>query len=58
MTCIEKLREMHPEYGKAESVVAYNCPSCYDIMADPEECVVDPAYTCRQCWEREVEDGE
>jgi hypothetical protein len=61
MTCIEKFREMHPEYGEVESVVACNivawdCPSCYGIMADPAECVDDPVYTCRQCWDREVEE--
>lgn len=55
MTCIEKLRELHPEYGEAESVVACDCPSCYGIMLDPVECADDLAYTCKQCWEREVE---
>lgn len=54
MTCIEKFRALHPDYGEAESVIVRDCPICYGIMADPVECVDDPVYTCRQCWDREV----
>lgn len=56
MTCIEKFRALHPEYGEAESAIVRDCPSEYDIMADPVECIDDPVYTCRQCWDREVEE--
>lgn len=50
MTCIEKLREMHPEWDEEHILrkIKYSCPSEFDIASDPEKCGM-----CDECWERE-----
>lgn len=58
MTCIEKLREIHPEWTdkKIKSFVEEECPDIEQIACMPEWC--DPFVNCEQCWEREVPGAE
>ena len=52
MTCIEKLRELHPEWDEEHVLrkIKYSCPSEFDIAADPKLCGM-----CDDCWEREAD---
>ena len=61
MTCIEKLRELHPEWSDWEfaCAVANTCPPYNDIeMDEPKNCSDgnDADTICRACWEREYEE--
>lgn len=68
MTCIEKLRELHPEWSeeRVQEHIDNCCPrgslSGY-IMADPEWCGAygwekSEPLTCERCWNREVFEDE
>lgn len=52
MTCIEKLRELHPEWDEEHILrkIKYSCPSDFDIANDMEICGA-----CYECWEREAD---
>ena len=60
MTCIDKLRELHPEWDEAwiRETVHCQCPSTFNLNSDPDRC---PKKTkrftisefCPECWERE-----
>lgn len=55
MTCIDKLRLDHPEYGVGIILdyIKSNCPNKY--LTDPEYCPEDgPTCACIDCWMREV----
>jgi hypothetical protein len=60
MTCIEKLRELHPEWDEdviSENVKLY-CPDNFDCNDRPDWCPIvtyQPMTkeNCQKCWERE-----
>lgn len=57
MTCLEKLKEMHPHWT-AEDIrrtSIRDCPHSYGIMGDPIWCLEEDGNDrCKRCWEREV----
>lgn len=54
MTCLEKLKQMHPELDDKEikRIAEDLCPNEFDIMNDADYC--DPYVTCDKCWNREI----
>jgi hypothetical protein len=52
MTCIEKLRELHPEWDEDRigEVCAYDCVEEHGIEVGARMCGYT---TCAACWERE-----
>lgn len=61
MTCIEKLRELHPEWDEdwIRETVHCQCPSTFDLNSDPEQCPKKTkrstiGESCPECWNREV----
>jgi hypothetical protein len=54
MTCLEKLKQMHPELDDEgiKGIVEEDCPQNFGIMSMPDHC--DPYVTCDKCWNREI----
>jgi hypothetical protein len=54
MTCLEKLKQMHPELDDEgiKGLVEEQCPDNFGIMGRPDHC--DPYVTCDKCWNREI----
>ena len=55
MTCIEKLKELHPEWTTRDIMdrVDRTCPSDHMDIDDPYNCYAPSG--CRACWEREYD---
>lgn len=55
MTCIEKLRELHPEWDEKQIkyCIQNNCPSVYMDVKDG--CPCNPPIFCEKCWERDYD---
>ena len=51
MTCKEKLRLEHPEWGK--SAYTRYCPHHFGYAGDPGLLICGPCY-CEDCWNREA----
>ena len=64
MTCIEKLRELHPDWDdeKVEYYIGHSCPVREYIRRRPLSCGAygweDTNYDCEVCWDREVYENE
>lgn len=65
MTCIEKLRELHPDWNdeKVGQYIDNMCPENEFIMISPEWCGAygwekSEKHTCEKCWNREVLDED
>lgn len=58
MTCLEKLKQNHPDWTdeKVREFVEKDCPDGDYIMGDPDWC--DPYVTCDRCWNREIPSTE
>lgn len=63
MTCIEKLRELHPDWDdeKVRYYIEKHCPTSEYILPRPLSCSAhgweDPnEIDCEKCWNREVDD--
>lgn len=58
MTCLEKLKQMHPELDDEgiKDLVEEQCPDNFGIMGMPDHC--DPYVTCDKCWNREIPGSE
>ena len=58
MTCIEKLREIHPEWTEAQvtDYVKRGCPTRLYIMHKPIYCGWETSESqyCKMCWDRNV----
>lgn len=58
MTCIERLRELHPDFTNEDidNYVFDCCPETDGIADDPEWCCLNNVNldVCRACWDREV----
>ena len=61
MTCIDKLREIHPEWTEEEitEYTKHRCPITQHIMHRPIFCggyiwEKSDKHTCERCWEREL----
>jgi hypothetical protein len=54
MTCLEKLKQTHPELDDEgiKGLVEEQCPNNFGIMSMPDHC--DPYVTCDKCWNREI----
>lgn len=54
MTCIEKLRELHPEWDDEmiEIRIGEDCPMFHYIAPEPAFC--NKTCDCKRCWEREI----
>ena len=58
MTCVEKLKELHPEWDEEiiESIVIADCPSDHMRIDLPDvDCEVG---ACRACWNQVFPDSE
>lgn len=58
MTCIEKVKELHPEWDEEiiENVIIGDCPSDHMRIDLPDvDCEVG---ACRACWNQEFPDSE
>ena len=65
MTCIEKLRELHPDWDdeKVEYYVGHRCPMREYIHQRPINCGAhgwedSDDIDCEKCWNREVYEDE
>lgn len=55
MTCREKLAIEHPEKLDSKSLGGcFGCPHAYGYAKKPEGCE-NLGFSCRECWDREVE---
>ncbi len=54
MTCIDKLRELRPEWSeeKISYIVSRQCPDLHMDIPAYSNC--NPPDTCQLCWEREA----
>ena len=54
MTCLERLKQLHPDWteGQISDYIDNFCPESAGIMGDPINCA--PLQACAQCWNREV----
>lgn len=61
MTCVERLRELYPDWDedKISCAVGYWCPSDFNILCDPAYCRIgmDNPLACEACWAREANSG-
>ena len=65
MTCIEKLRELHPDWDdeNVEYYIKRWCPSKDYILHKPLNCGAhgwedSDDWTCEECWSREIYENE
>ena len=61
MTCIEKLRELHPEWSEEEieDSILTLCPSDFGIRWErPSVCGFANSWICERCWGTEAGGGE
>lgn len=65
MTCIEKLRELHPDWDdeKVEYYIRHSCPVREYIRRRPLSCGAhgwedSDAVDCEECWNREIHPDE
>lgn len=56
MTCVEKLKLDYPD--DYDLHLAVSCPHDYGYAEDPDKCHIGSAYTCSECWDREVKQAE
>lgn len=58
MTCIEKLRELHPEWKNEDiaAVVEMRCPYEFMDIDDHPDCNCFYEPVCIKCWDRELEE--
>ena len=53
MTCIEKLREIHPDYVSIPNLdIPRGCPHDYYISPMVKGC--EKVFSCKTCWNREI----
>ena len=59
MTCLEKLKQDHPDFtaDKISEIVEDECPSDYGIMKDPDNFSLCSDH-CDECWNREIPNTE
>jgi hypothetical protein len=58
VTCIDKLRLERPMWSEQsiEDAVNWDCPSDYDILPDPKNCMNGAISECPKCWNREIKE--
>lgn len=58
MTCIEKLKELYPEYGE-EDIKYYmleSCPGAFMEVTSPPYCDFRSYSNCERCWNEEYKE--